>query len=462
VTASARASSVFIDTERSAKSEAIRRCLELAGLDLISDSWRAAGSHLILITACLDDSAVTVVRDAAMRMGSRVLVISSDLEVDRHSIWQLLRAGAGDVVVWRADRGTQLAEGIAARVRRWQEVDEVMHSEAVRERLVGQSRAWLDVVAQLVEVARLPDVSVLLTGETGTGKELAARLIHELDPRRDKRDLVIVDCTTIVPSLAGSEFFGHERGAFTDAVSTREGAFFEADRGTLFLDELGELPLGLQPELLRVVQEGTYKRIGSGMWRQSRFRLVCATNRNLADEVAAGRFRADLYHRLAAWTIRLPPLHERPDDIPRLAAHFLKQLRPELGEPAIDAAVLDVIQRRVYPGNVRELRQLVTRVAGRHVGPAPISVGDLPPDERPSIESHEQHEINGTLERWVRAALDGRAALRDIRRAAEDTAIAVALEKCDGNLQRASRLLKITDRALQMRRAAARRNGTGG
>jgi transcriptional regulator with GAF, ATPase, and Fis domain len=309
-------------------------------------------------------------------------------------------------------------------------------------------------------VARLPDVPVLLTGESGTGKELAARLIHDLDPRADKQKLVVLDCTTIVPTLSGSEFFGHERGAFTDAVATRDGAISEADRGSLFLDELGELPLSLQAELLRVSQEGTYKRVGSSVWRQSRFRLVCATNRDLRQEVAAGRFRADLYHRIAAWTVHLPPLGGRPDDIPALATHFLRQLRPDLGEPAIDDAVLDVLQRRAYPGNVRELRQLVARMSGRHVGPAPITVGDLPGDERPRNESPDVDRRDDGLERWVRAALAGNAALRDIRRAAEATAITIALEQSAGNLHGASRRLKVTDRALQLRRAAARKNGT--
>jgi DNA-binding NtrC family response regulator len=209
-----------------------------------------------------------------------------------------------------------------------------------------------------------------------------------------------------------------------------------------------------------VIQEGTYERVGSSLWRQSRFRLVCATNRDLRHEVANGRFRADLYHRLAAWTVRLPPLGERPEDIPPLAMHFLRQLRPDLGEPAIDDAVLDVLRRRAYPGNVRELRQLVARLSGRHVGPAPITVGDLPPDERPPEEQKDGDRRDDGLERWVRTALAGNVALRDIRRAAEETAIAVALEEAAGNLHGASRRLKVTDRALQMRRAAARRNGT--
>ena len=133
-------------------------------------------------------------------------------------------------------------------------------------------------------------------------------MIHRLDSRLEKRELVIVDCTTIVPELSGSEFFGHERGAFTSAIAAREGAFALADRGTLFLDEVGELPIGLQAELLRVVQERTYKRVGSNAWKNTSFRLVCATNRDLLQEQAHGRFRRDFYYRIAAWTCRLPAL----------------------------------------------------------------------------------------------------------------------------------------------------------
>src|SRR4029450_8247587 len=157
-------------------------------------------------------------------------------------------------------------------------------------------------------------VSVLIVGESGTGKELIARLIHDLDQRRDKGDFVVVDCTTIVPELSGSELFGHERGAFTGAVGTREGAFALADGGTLFLDEVGELPLPLQGQLLRVVQARMYKRVGGNHWHRTEFRLVCATNRDLAREVERDAFRSDFYYRIANWPCRLPPLGERRGD----------------------------------------------------------------------------------------------------------------------------------------------------
>src|SRR5262249_44123862 len=153
--------------------------------------------------------------------------------------------------------------------------------------------------------------------------ELLARLIHELNAATKERSLVVVDCTTIVPELSGSEFFGHERGAFTGAVAARDGAFALADGGTLFLDEIGELPSHLQAQLLRVIEEGTYKRVGGNAWQRTNFRLVCATNRDLPRLVEAGKFRGDLYFRIASWVFRIPPLSERIEDILPLARHFL-------------------------------------------------------------------------------------------------------------------------------------------
>jgi len=427
-----------------------------AGIDLIpSAEHRGCCACVVLARDTSAGTAAAVSRLARTR--TRVVVVTSVASGIDSGMWQMLRAGADDVITWVDARAKHLGQSIAERLRRWREVDRFVDSPMVQGQLVGHSEALVRVLRQLVEVAWQPDMSVLLTGESGTGKELAARLIHNLDRRADKRDLVIVDCTTIVPTLAGSELFGHERGAFTDAVVAREGAVAAAHGGTLFLDELGELPLGLQAELLRVVQEGTYKRVGSNVWRSSHFRLVCATNRNLQEDAENSRFRADLYHRIAAWTIRLPPLAERADDIPELVRHFVHQFRPDLEDPLIDRPVDDLLQRRKYPGNVRELRQVVGRLCGRHVGPAPITVGDVPLDERPFTGEEIRPLSDDGLRRWVRGALRSATTLRDIRRAAEETAIEMALEEASGNLHSASLRLNVTDRALQLRRAAARK-----
>jgi transcriptional regulator with GAF, ATPase, and Fis domain len=249
--------------------------------------------------------------------------------------------------------------------------------------MVGGSQVWKLALRQIVEAACYTQEPVPLTGETGTGKELAANLIHSLDARRSKYDLVVLDCTTIVPDLSGSELFGHERGAFTGAISARDGAFAVADRGVLFLDEVGELPLGLQVQLLRVLQERTYKRVGSNSWHATDFRLVCATNRDLQHEVMRGRFRRDLYYRLASWKIHLPPLSERKEDILPLVYHYLQDGQAEGNRLTLDQAVEAYLVSRSYPGNVRDLKNLTLRLKARSAGSGRITLGDIPYEDRP-------------------------------------------------------------------------------
>jgi transcriptional regulator with GAF, ATPase, and Fis domain len=252
----------------------------------------------------------------------RVLAIAGPGAASGSSLaWELLDAGASDVI--SCDSCDDPIQAIITRLERWREVDEIIASEAVRDSLVGSGPRWIGLLRQIVEVARFTRASVLIMGESGTGKELVARLIHRLDGRPGKKKLIVLDCATVVPSLSGSEFFGHDKGAFTGAAGPRDGAFALADGGTLFLDEVGELPPNLQAELLRVIQEGMYKRVGSNTWRTTNFRLVSATNRDLIEDQKAGRFRLDLYYRIAAWQFRLPPLRERREDIDLLAQNLV-------------------------------------------------------------------------------------------------------------------------------------------
>ena len=389
------------------------------------------------------------------RLGEeRLIAVGMRREALAHGAgWRLLAAGASDVLC--CSDVAAAAGSIAARFERWEEVDRLVGSPLVTRNLVGQSLPWRSALRQVVEVARFSGSSVLLGGESGTGKELVARLIHTLDAREDKRELVVLDCTTIVPELSGSEFFGHERGSFTSAVATREGAFALADGGTLFLDEIGELPLRLQAELLRVVQEGTYKRVGSNAWQRTRFRLTTATHRDLLREVEEGRFRRDFYYRIAAWTCWLPPLRERREDVPPLVRHFLAERYGPEEVPAVDPAVLELLLTRDYPGNVRDLRQLVGRIAHRHVGSGPITLGDVPEEERPRGELAGSQASDG-FDGAVRLALARGLGLKDIGNLAADTAVRIAVDEEGGNLQRAAERLGVTDRALQMRRAARR------
>jgi len=400
---------------------------------------------------------IELLRTTSRHGTERVLAIGLSQAVMKSTgIWNLLRAGASDVFAW--DHSQQPAAEIDAKFEHWAMIDEIIQSPLVQRNLVGQSAAWIRALRQVIEVAKFTGSSVLLTGESGTGKELFAQLVHTLDTRQNKGSLVVCDCTTIVPELSGSEFFGHERGAFTGAVAARNGAFALADGGTLFLDELGELPLTLQAELLRVIQERTYKRVGGNSWHKTNFRLICATNRNLIEEQSRHRFRLDFYYRIAAWTCRLPTLEERREDILVLAQHFIEQLRPDK-PPEMDDLVRHYLLQRRYPGNVRDLKQLVTRMVHNHVGSGAITVGDVPEEERPYVDGEPDEWNEDELQTAVRSAIVSGASLKDIERTAGELAERIVIEEEEGNLRRAAARLGVTDRALQMRRAARRSNG---
>jgi transcriptional regulator with GAF, ATPase, and Fis domain len=217
-------------------------------------------------------------------------------------------------------------------------------------------------VLRQLELVAPTDANVLVLGESGTGKELIARAIHERSPRSGK-PMVKVNCGSIPRELFESEFFGHVRGAFTGAVKDRVGRFQLADGGTLFLDEVGEIPVELQPKLLRVLQEGEFERVGEEFTRHVNVRVIAATNRDLRQEVAAGRFRLDLFYRLGVFPMEVPPLRERREDIPELAAQFVRQAcaRFHVPEPRLPQREIERAQRYAWPGNVRELQNVTER-----------------------------------------------------------------------------------------------------
>ncbi len=242
--------------------------------------------------------------------------------------------------------------------------------------LVGQSRAITERLA-IARKAAEADSSVLLVGESGVGKELFAEQIHLASTRRDG-PFLRVNCAALPEGLLESELFGHVRGAFTDAVADRRGRFELADGGTIFLDEIADLPASAQARLLRVIQQRTFERVGSSEPLHSDVRIIAATNRDLDREVAAGRFRADLYYRLAVLPIRIPPLRERREDIPLLAAHFLRRHAAEAKKPArgFTQAAMDAMLSYAWPGNVRELENAVERAVVFSRGEL-IDAGDL-------------------------------------------------------------------------------------
>lgn len=227
--------------------------------------------------------------------------------------------------------------------------------------IIGDSPALRKVVTQIRTVAPT-EAGVLVLGESGTGKELVAHAIHELSPRKE-HPLVRVNCASIPKDLFESEFFGHVRGAFTSAVKDRIGRFELANHGTLFLDEVGEIPLELQGKLLRVLQEGQFERVGDERTRSVDVRIIAATNRDLLAEAKAGRFRLDLYYRLSVFPIDVPPLRDRKEDLPALVAHFFRDAARRLGvePPRLTKAHLRELESYDWPGNVRELQNVIER-----------------------------------------------------------------------------------------------------
>ena len=413
---------------------------------------------LVIFDACSDwNRVLRFISESRRQKNDRIISISIDPEgIVSSKKWELLCAGSNDVIEWHHQ--TDPETSILARINRWITIERILKSDRVQKNLIGQSQIWLNFLRQCIEVASYTQASVLIMGESGTGKELVARLIHTLDTRPQKSKLVLVDCTTIVPELSGSEFFGHEKGAFTNAISRREGAFALADRGTLFLDEVGELPLNLQSELLRVIQEGAYKRVGSNTWQQTDFRLVCATNRDIISEVEAGHFRHDLYYRLSSWICKMPALHQRREDIPLLAHYFLNKTLNLDREINIEPEVIRFLMNRDYPGNVRELEQLVNRIAYRHVGNGSVTIGDIPESDRPPIESINKSLQNGDFEHIIHAALAQGISLKGIKKLASEMAMDVTISEYGGNLQIAARKLGVTDRTLQLYLASKNSN----
>jgi transcriptional regulator with GAF, ATPase, and Fis domain len=278
--------------------------------------------------------------------------------------------------------------------------------------------------------------------------------VHDVGSGEPRGPFVVVDCSTIVPSLSGSELFGHERGAFTGADRARSGAFAAANGGTLFLDEIGELPLPLQAELLRVLQEHTYKAVGGNAWVRTEFRLVSATNRDLETEQRAGRFRSDLYHRIASGVVRMPPLRERTEDLEMLFRHFLCQAMHR-DTVEVTAPVLAMLRNRPFPGNLRELRQLATTVAARHSGSGPVTPGDVPPRERPTTSVRGTAEAHRLLEQGVRECLYSGVSLLELKSLVGDLAVEMALSRYGGSSREAAAALGVTERAVQLRRRSA-------
>jgi len=297
--------------------------------------------------------------------------------------------------------------------------------------LLGTSVAMRRVFALLERVA-LTDTTVLVEAETGTGKELVAEALHEQGPRASG-PFVVFDCSAVSANLIESELFGHVRGAFTGAIGDRAGAFEAADGGTLFLDEIGELPLDLQPKLLRALERLEIRRVGESTARRVDVRIIAATHRSLATEVDAGRFREDLYYRLAVVRVGLPPLRERLDDIPHLVEHFARETARR-GQPPVylPESVVRGFQAQAWPGNVRELRNAVMRAAA-------LGVPDATPAPAPATGPAAAIDLSIPL----------KIARDRVTEAFEVAYLTEALKQTGGNVSRAAELAGVNRKFIQ-------------
>lgn len=291
---------------------------------------------------------------------------------------------------------------------------------------IGMSRALLQVL-DLVRTVASADSTVLIEGETGTGKEVIARAIHNLSPRTGQA-FVKVNCAAIPLGLLESELFGHEKGAFTGAIAQKVGRFELAHKGTLFLDEVGDIPLELQPKLLRVLQEQEFERLGSTRTQRVDVRVLAATNTNLAQMVAEKKFRSDLYYRLNVFPIAVPPLRDRRDDIPLLVCHFAKKFARRMGKQieSIPKETMDALSRYAWPGNIRELQNLMERAALLSTGPSlRVPLGEIftgsdpsPVSGRNALEQAQRELIVRALREsnWLVGGAHGAAGRLGLRR----------------------------------------------
>jgi len=338
----------------------------------------------------------------------------------------------------------------------WQVIDarKLVHetlpekNEMVKEGdVIGSSKAFQDLFKLVGKVART-DAPVLVTGESGTGKELVAKSVHQYSPR-SHGEMIALNCGAIPENLLESELFGHEKGAFTGAGFKRIGRFEQCDNGTLFLDEIGDMPLTVQVKLLRVLQEGTYSRVGGNEVLSTDVRIIAATNKDLAFEVAEGRFREDLYYRLNVVELHLPPLRERVDDIPQLAVHFLKKITKKRGthcngKMRLSAEAIEKLCAQSWPGNIRELENTIARACAL-AGSEVLLPDDIILAGSSTRSNAKVVTVSAGLQQVISQVPEGKNVLAWITKRLIDDSIAAA----DGDLARAAEKLNLSLNELQ-------------
>jgi DNA-binding NtrC family response regulator len=381
--------------------------LAASGVDLVVADYRLPGI----------DGVQMVRRLREAKISAPVLVVSGEATIA--VAVDAMKAGVLDFVqkpfdveFFRARAAQAIEMGRTA--RELADLRRKLQQRGNDEEIIGVSAAIAEV-RHLIRSVATTDVDVALYGETGTGKELAARAVHDHSDRSDK-PFVVVDCTALPEPLLENELFGHEAGAFTGASRQSRGLLAEADGGTVFIDEIGEMPIALQSKLLRFLQTKEFRRVGASRQTRVDVRVVVATHRELEADVAKGRFRQDLFYRINVFPIRLPPLRERSEDVPRLADHFLRSISREMKRPlqGFTAAAVEALVRYEWPGNVRQLENVVRRLAVIARGPRidageceTVLRGGVPARAAPApVEPFHQARAEA-LARFEKAYLDG-------------------------------------------------------
>ena len=332
----------------------------------------------------------------------------------------------------------------AIRTRRLNEEELLISPDDIdRQGIIGSSEPMSKIYDTIKIVAPTP-TTVLISGETGTGKDLIAHAIHRNSPRRDN-PFVKINCAAIAENLIESELFGYEKGAFTGAVSTKPGRFELADKGTLFLDEVGEIPRDMQVKLLRIIQDHEFERVGGLRTIKVDVRLIAATNRNLLQDVKDGRFREDLYYRLNVFPTHLPPLRERRDDILPLTDYFIEKFNSKLDREVkhIDSRVKDILVRYDWPGNIRELENLIERIV-LMAGGDTITFEDIPPEWKSAAEAISVSQQGGQkkpFKDFVKSHMEE----------VEKQSIIQCLEEVGGNVTKAAQRLGLSRKGLQLK-----------
>ncbi len=420
---------------------------------------REAAPDVVLLDLRLPDRPGLEIYEEIHTVDARIPVVFVTLSKNADTAIEAMKRGAFDYL-FKPLNPAQLrrvvgeAAEVAQRMREPAVLAETLPEEDVGGAIVGACPAMREVYKAIGRVAA-QDVPVLITGESGTGKELVARAIYQ-HSRRSRATFLALNCAAIPENLLESELFGYEKGAFTGADRKRIGKFEQCSGGTLFLDEIGDMPLALQAKMLRVLQEQTFERVGGGETITTDVRIISATHRDLKAVSADGRFRSDLYYRLGVFTIHLPPLRERGDDLPVLIQHFLRRFNRELGRDVreISPEVMDRLRAYPWPGNLRELqsvlKQALLGAAGSVLLPAmlPELVAEPAPTAGPALTTE-----RSSLEEFIRGRLaEGSETLHDdAHRELDRVLLPLVMEYTRGNQLQAAKILGVARQTLRRR-----------